>query len=146
VYFLGEELVSFGHVFERLGIFGRSNFGGDVGVFQLEGQRHPLVALDLRTLLVAVQPVVVSGTRKVVANVHAVTVVLEHLGRQLGSADATVLSLVLAANHNAAQVSASALHFHPLVTGCFGALSRVTGCRAFVATVVSGNGAWLRAG
>jgi len=68
VDFFGEELVSPGNVLERLRIFWWSDFGGDVGVVQLQGFGQPTVAFDLRTLLVAVQLGLVETTRKVVAH------------------------------------------------------------------------------
>lgn len=147
VYFLGEELVFPGHFLERLGILGWSDLGGDVGVFQLERQRHPAVALDLRALLVALQLVLVAAAREVVAaDVDAVaTVALEHLGGQLGGADPTVLALVLTANHHPAQMAARTLHLHPFVAWRFWAFSVVTRRSAPMAARLAWKRARLRA-
>ena len=51
---VAEDGVLLGKLLHKVGI-ARRDFGGEVGVPYLEGQRHPLVALQLAALLVALQ-------------------------------------------------------------------------------------------
>lgn len=119
---------------------------GDVRVLDLESQSQAAVPLQLRALLVTLEVAGVALAGEVVGDDGAVVVSEPHLGRQLGGPDPPVLPLVLAADHDPAQVAALALDLHPLLTCRLGvAWPLVTGGSALMPAGLSWNGAGLSA-